>query len=505
MELIQAKKQDLDTLLAFYQHVAETMEERGLRQWHWGLYPTEDMIREDVRKGDLYFLPGNGGKIDAAVVCMVGQEPAYDVLDWSCGLRPGIFHRLAVDPALQGMGLGGLVLDDVQQLLRTAGCDCIRCDTSEKNEKAIRLYEKMGFRRCGTLRWPESENDCMAFDKPLKRETPLWPIRMKPAFRDGEKTPWGGTRLRELYGKDIRDEHTGESLEVSCIPGLESTDPRGRKLPDLIAEFGEKLVGDYAGRPFPLLLKLLEARERLSVQVHPDDEYAAARENGKLGKTEAWLVLDTPPEGGWLVYGLCRGTTLKALKLACEAGEAVTKLLNRVRVKPGDICYIPAGCVHAVGEGVLLYEIQQSSDLTYRFYDWDRTDPKGRKRELHLDKALDVVNVKCCPAPMRVEKAFGVRRVLTEKYFTLDLVQTDGIQMLPPVQEFGILTVTGGETELRFPGASMKLRAGETCLLPAAAPEMALVGSGSAALAMPVPAPPYSDEPLLKDESFGED
>ena len=241
------------------------------------------------------------------------------------------------------------------------------------------------------------------------------------------------------------------------------------------------------------------------MQVHPDDAYAAARENGKFGKTEAWLVLDTPPDGGKLVYGLRPGTTLKELKEACESGEEMKKLLNRVKVFPGDVCYIPAGCVHAIGEGVLLYEVQQSSDITYRFYDWERQDEKGRKRKLHLDKALDVVKVKCSPSPMRVEKAFGIRRVLTEEYFSLDLIRTDSMVMLPPMEEFGMLTVTEGETELRFPGASMKLKAGETCLLPKQSPEMALVGCGAAALAMPVSAPLFTDEPILADESFGED
>ena len=126
---------------------------------------------------------------------------------------------------------------------------------------------------------------------------------MTPAFRAGKLTPWGGTRLHDVYGKDSEDPHTGESLEVSCSPGLESRDAAGRTVTDLIREFGEKLVGSYADQPFPLLLKLLDVRKRLSVQVHPDDTYAAAREFGKLGKTEAWLILDTPAGGGDVARG----------------------------------------------------------------------------------------------------------------------------------------------------------------------------------------------------------
>ncbi len=313
----------------------------------------------------------------------------------------------------------------------------------------------------------------------------ILPVRMHPAFRGGKLTPWGGERLRTVYGKNIAEIPTGESLEISCIPGLESRDALGRTLPELVDEYGEKLIGSYADQAFPLLLKLIDVQEKLSVQVHPNDTYAAARENGKLGKTEAWLVLDTPPEGGELIYGVRPGVSLQAMKEACEAGSEVEKLLNRVKVTPGDVCYIPAGCVHAAGEGILLYEIQQSSDLTYRFYDWDRTDENGNRRELHLEKALDVADLRCTPVPLRVEKSFGVKRVLSEQYFTLDLIRTDTMEMLPPVHEFGIITVTEGEMELRFAGGAVRMKAGETCLLPHNSPSLALVGCGAAALAMP--------------------
>ena len=484
MELIRATEQDADELLSFYRHVADNMEEKGLQQWHWGRYPNEEMIRADIAEGSLYYML-DGSTIAAAVVLMVGQEDEYDKLIWSCGSRPGIFHRLAVHPSMQGAGLGGLVVDDVLQILRRSGCDCARCDTSEKNRHAIRLYEKLGFRPCGTMHWPDAPGRNVAFDKPLKRETPMWPIPMVPAYRDGSDTPWGGNRLRDLYGKDVKHDITGESMEVSCIPGLESRDRLGRKLPELISEFGEKLVGNFADKPFPLLLKLIDVRERLSVQVHPNDAYAGARENGRMGKTEAWLVLDTPPEGGELIYGVRPAVSLDDMRRACESGTEVEKLLNRVKANPGDVCYIPAGCVHSVGEGVLLYEIQQSSDLTYRFYDWNRTDENGNRRELHLDKALDVADLRCTPVPLRVEKSFGVKRVLSEQYFTLDLIRTDAIEMLPPVHEFGILTVTEGEMELRFAGGAVRMKAGETCLLPRNSPALALVGPGAAALAMP--------------------
>lgn len=485
MELIKATESDIGELAALYRHTADCMKENGLNQWNWGIYPTEKMIREDVRRGEQYLLRTDG-TLTAAVTLTETMDPEYDGVTWTGGIQPGCFHRLAVHPSMQGAGVGGDVLDDAVQILRRMGCDCVRCDTNVKNDRARRLYEKMGFRACGTLTWDDTPGEnYYAFDKPLKRETPLWPIRMVPAFRGGALTPWGGDRLRNGYGKQTDMNPVGESLEVSCIPGFESMDSMGRKLPDLVREFGEKLVGKYMDRPFPLLLKLIDAQSPLSVQVHPNDEYAAIHENGKLGKTEAWLILEAPA-GSELIYGLMPGTDRKRLKEACEAGKAVEQLLRRVRIAPGDVCRIPAGCIHSIGAGILLYEIQESSDITYRFYDWDRADAEGRRRELHLEKALEVADVKCAPQPVHVAEAYGTKRVLNEKSFTLDVIRAGGVEMLPEVPDFGILTMLRGDLTLRWLGGEMLLRKGETCLLPKYAPPgMHLRGEGYAALSMP--------------------
>ena len=140
MEIIQATEKELNELISFYQVVTDNMEENALTQGHWGRYPNEDMIREDMEAGRLYYLREDG-EIAAAVVVAMGQEPEYADLSWTCGIRPGMFQRLAVHPSMQGAGLGGLVLDDVQQLLRRSGCDCVRCDTSTKNKAARKLYD----------------------------------------------------------------------------------------------------------------------------------------------------------------------------------------------------------------------------------------------------------------------------------------------------------------------------------------------------------------------------
>ena len=214
------------------------------------------------------------------------------------------------------------------------------------------------------------------------------PFVLKPTFRYGSQTPWGGSELARLFHKEAPDPRTGESLEMSVIPSLESTDENGTSLSELISQYGADLTGTAVRGEFPLLLKLIDARERLSVQVHPDDSYAAANEN-KLGKTEAWVILACKPDSS-IVYGLKEGTDPGVLKAACESGTGVEDLLNYAPVHVGDVFYIPAGMVHAIGEGIVLYEIQQSSDVTYRFYDWNRTDAAGNKRALHIRQALDV-------------------------------------------------------------------------------------------------------------------
>ena len=217
--------------------------------------------------------------------------------------------------------------------------------------------------------------------------------------------------------------------------------------------------------------------------MHPDDAYAAKNEGGKLGKTEAWLILDAP-EGSELVYGLRPGTDRARLKEACENGKAVEALLRRVRVAPGDVCYIPAGCVHAIGAGILLYEIQESSDLTYRFYDWDRKDAQGRGRELHLEQGLAVADLQCAPEPVRIPETAGVRRMLNEERFTLDVIRCGGTENLPEIGEFGILTALQGKLRLCWDGGETELGEGETCLIPRSAPKARLEGNGCAALAM---------------------
>ncbi len=311
---------------------------------------------------------------------------------------------------------------------------------------------------------------------------PIAPVLMTPAYRSGSETPWGGAGLRTLFGREIPDERTGESLEISAIPGLESRDPDGNTLPQLIARYGEELTGKGFAHPFPLLLKLLDARDTLSVQVHPDDAYAARVEK-KLGKTEAWHILAARP-GAELVYGVKAGTDKETLLKASREGSAVEGLLRRVKVRPGETYYIPAGTVHAIGAGIVLYEIQQSSDVTYRFYDWERRDAQGRKRELHIDKAVDVTDVKAqMDAATETEITAGRFRLLDEKFFGLERFQGFEGALENDPRRFRFLTAVQ-ECALKWDGGSLILPAGRSALLPAKGYELTL-NAPSALMAYP--------------------
>ncbi|MBQ8201352.1 MAG: GNAT family N-acetyltransferase [Clostridia bacterium] len=482
MLFTKAAQSDFRAVCALYESVCSAMQAAGNDQWRWGEYPNEAMLQGSLDAGTLYIARENDTLL-CAVTIDTQFDPEYADVNWLFGVKPGAFHRLAIAPDAQGKGLGAQAVEAVCDVLRTQGCDCLRIDTYCENAAAQKLYTRIGMRKAGEVKFWHRERPFFCYELPLTAETPLLPLTMHPAFRGGKLTPWGGEKLRTVYGKPIAEVPTGESLEVSCIPGLESVDDAGMKLPDLIAKYGVRFAGKYADKTFPLLLKFIDAAESLSVQVHPDDSYANANENGKLGKTEAWLILDAPA-GSQLVYGIKAGTNLAELRAACEAGAAVEGLLRKVDVKPGDVCFIPAGCVHAIGAGIMLYEIQQSSDVTYRFYDWDRVDKNGNRRELHIDKALDVTDLDFTLDPIPAPDA-PVARVLDETYFTLDLMKVDGELAVPAINHFGMLTVLEGDLTLCWQGGKRKLTRGESLYVPAAAPALTLQGAGRAALSMP--------------------
>ncbi|MHC1785999.1 MAG: type I phosphomannose isomerase catalytic subunit [Christensenellales bacterium] len=309
---------------------------------------------------------------------------------------------------------------------------------------------------------------------------PLAPLLMTPAYRYGKLTPWGGGRLKELYNKDTPDPHTGESLELSTIPGLNSTDHEGTPLSALIVRYGKALTGTEVKGEFPLLLKLLDAREALSVQVHPDDAYARKHEN-KLGKTEAWIILDAQP-GAQLVYGIREGVSREMLRLASEQGRRVEELLRYVPVTPGEAYYIPAGTVHAIGAGIVLYEIQQSSDVTYRFYDWERRDQHGNKRTLHLKQAIDVCDPdtrldKVTPIDMVLSGAGRRQRLLSTPFFETErYTACQAAQLRSDRRRFAVLTALKPALLRWGEDKTLPVPAGQSALLPANGEDLLLHG-----------------------------
>ena len=308
---------------------------------------------------------------------------------------------------------------------------------------------------------------------------PLPPILMYPSYRHGKATPWGGARLRELFNKDTPGIKTGESLEVSVIPGLNSMDAEGTQLSRLIERYGKTLLGTEIKGDFPLLLKLIDARESLSVQVHPGDAYAHKNEN-KQGKSEAWIILDAKP-GSKLVYGIRNDVTAEMLETAAEKGRALEELLNYVEVSKGDVYSIPAGTVHAIGEGIVLYEIQQSSDITYRFYDWDRRDEHGNKRTLHAKQALDVATLgsppeKIKPQLLSMQGDGQLELLLDTPYFsTLRYSHCHDAVLSPDRRRFAMLTALQPAL-LRYGDRSLELACGQTVLLPANGEDLRLTG-----------------------------
>lgn len=222
-------------------------------------------------------------------------------------------------------------------------------------------------------------------------------LKLEPAYKD---YVWGGERLKNEYNKNSPYEKTAESWELSChkngLTRISGGNFDGKTLAEVIEcarGEGVDILGENAKSfaDFPVLIKLIDADAALSIQVHPDNEYARVNENGGFGKTEVWYVV-AADEGAELIYGWCRDVTKEELRAAIEKSE-LSPLLNSVPVKAGDVFFVPAGLLHAIGKGILICEIQQNSDTTYRVYDWGRVGADGKPRPLHVERALDVLKL----------------------------------------------------------------------------------------------------------------
>ena len=310
----------------------------------------------------------------------------------------------------------------------------------------------------------------------------LAPIQMYPAYRYGEQTPWGGDGLKSFFGKDIPDTRTGEALEISAIPNLESKNEKGETLSFLIEKYGEDLLGKHVNTPFPLLLKLLCAKEPLSVQVHPDDTYAKQHEN-KLGKTEAWVILNAE-EDAFILYGLKPEVTKSMLESALYSGEDIEGMIARVSAKAGQVFYMPAGMVHAIGSGIILYEIQQSSDVTYRLWDYNRKNAENKTRELHIKQSLDVIDFSLTQHVTQMPTLLDdtCNTLLAVDNFTLQaFCVKNSVNIIKPNDTFAFLTALNPLC-LQWENETLELKSGQSVFLPANGFALTLKGEGQALL-----------------------
>jgi len=309
----------------------------------------------------------------------------------------------------------------------------------------------------------------------------IYPLTFSPQLRH---YLWGGRNLEKLYGRQLPPGLTAESWEISGHPtaatAADNGPLAGESLPKILYLLGEKLVGTRAGwalerHKFPLLVKLLDANQNLSVQVHPGDEYALRYEN-ELGKTEMWYALRANP-GARLIFGLKAGVTPQAFRRAIEAGT-LEDYLHTLPVKAGDAIFVESGSVHALLAGAVVAEIQQNSDLTYRVYDWDRVGDDGKPRPLHIDQAIQVINFQQIEpgpvVPRRAAAEKGVARweISRCKYFVVEKVEMEAGAVYAGRTTGDSLEIWGcveGEARLTAPPAeAVQLPAIRFSLLPAA-------------------------------------
>lgn len=281
-------------------------------------------------------------------------------------------------------------------------------------------------------------------------------FKLIPKFKD---VIWGGKALRRVYGMNIPTDTTGEAFVASVVSGYVS-DTEGESFLSLAKDV--KKTGEGG---FNLLFKIIDAREKLSVQVHPNDELAALLEGGK-GKTECWYVLSAR-EGAFLYLGFKEGVTKDDFSSSLHEG-GLEKILNKVPVRAGDFFFVPSGTVHAIGEGLLIAELQQSCDITYRVYDYDRRDKEGKKRPLHTEKALMASDVK----PYKNEKPLiigdGRKRLAACEYFTVERVEGK-LADEKTNRRYMLLFFERGEAKIIIGNDKVKAKAGDTFFISAEA------------------------------------
>jgi len=302
----------------------------------------------------------------------------------------------------------------------------------------------------------------------------LYPFLLSPVYKD---YLWGGSRIPIVFNRNLPDGIYAESWEVSDRSEGESVITNGslagKGLGKAIAEFGRDVTGKRAPQEssMPLLIKLIDAAQNLSVQVHPND--SNARLTGGEPKTEMWYVLEAT-EDARIYAGLKKGTTPAALRKAID-DKSLEKVLNQFTPKKGDVFFIPGGCVHAIGAGCLLLEVQQNSNTTYRVYDWGRVDNEGKSRQLHLEQAMKVINWDASDTPARKpagkvrSEAAVVDSLLDTEWFLLERADLNTqLDVKGDGSSFRALFIESGSAVIRTADGDTVCGTGQSCLVPAA-------------------------------------
>ena len=299
----------------------------------------------------------------------------------------------------------------------------------------------------------------------------FYPLTFTPILKD---RIWGGTKLKSYLNKPIVSKTTGESWEISTVSGDVSVVNngllKGKNINEIIALFPEEILGKSVikrfGNEFPLLFKFLDAKEDLSIQLHPNDELAKKRHNS-FGKTEMWYVMQAD-EASRLIVGMKKEVTQSDYLHHLENNK-ILDLLNQYPVHKGDVFFLETGTIHAIGAGVVLAEIQQTSDITYRIYDWDRKDASGNKRELHTDLALEAINYKPTNAKISYqEEANRSVNLVDCQYFTTNMIALhENYAWKRSKDAFTVLMCTNGQFELVLNGEIIRYQMGDTLLIPA--------------------------------------
>lgn len=310
----------------------------------------------------------------------------------------------------------------------------------------------------------------------------LYPLLMQAPVKD---YIWGGTRLREKYNKVSTADKLAESWELSCHPAgpsvIANGSAKGETLEQYLEKNGMELLGSKGKdcKNFPIMIKLIDAKDNLSVQVHPNDEYALKNE-GELGKTEMWYVIDAEP-GAELLYGVEKEITRQELADSLANGT-ITEICHHAPVKKGDVFFIPAGTIHAIGKGILLAEVQENSNTTYRLYDYGRLGNDGKPRQLHVQQGTEVCSLK--PLPL-VDKRQQVtlssdctaELLVSCEYFNTYSLELSGASHLKAdAESFHTFTVLEGNLVLTHQGEKLPMEAGQSVFLPANMGEYTIEG-----------------------------